>query len=57
MKRPRARRCPTGKFRHPDETAARMALQGYHRGRRPRRGEQTAYACTSCGGWHLTSER
>lgn len=56
-KRPRNRRCPTGKFRYADEMAAALSLQSTQRARRPARREHRAEACHRCSGWHLTSER
>lgn len=46
--------CPTGKFRHRDEIAAKVALSRVERGAGTRR-EQRAYRCPCCRGWHLTS--
>jgi hypothetical protein len=55
--RPKLRRCPaTGKIKHRDEIAAKIALGIL--ASRPLRviKEQRVYLCHLCKGWHLTSQ-
>ncbi|MEU8760678.1 hypothetical protein [Streptomyces sp. NPDC048659] len=47
--------CRTGKFRHRDAIAAKLALARIDTGIGRRR-ERRAYRCSRCGGWHLTSQ-
>jgi hypothetical protein len=53
-------KCPTGKIRYATAIDAGIAL-GRARAGRPVKGrdakvEQRQYYCSTCGGWHLTSQ-
>lgn len=51
----RLARCRTGKLRYFSFADADLALAGVDRSRSHRR-ENRVYACSLCGGWHLTSQ-
>jgi hypothetical protein len=58
-RRPRRKlkRCPaTGKVKHRDEIAAKIALGIVAAYPLRERKEQRAYSCPFCKGWHLTSQ-
>lgn len=48
-------RCRTGKVAYKDRIAALLALSDTMRETTGRRQEIRAYACSECGGWHLSS--